>query len=535
MAKRLHRAIETYTIPKTLKTDKAGRLSPIFRDVEELSAHYSLSEKIKNAIQNSSFLIVLCSPAAKQSRWVNEEIRLFRKLHGDDGILSVLIDGEPESAFPEALIEGGREPLAANMQGGRDGFRFGINQLAASLLGVGLDQLVKRDQRRRRIRAQIFLVTVSMVAMIMSGMAYVAFDARNAARESRNDAERLVEYMISDLKSELHGLQRLDILDGLGDEIVDYYEGIDPKDLPDERLTNLITAIQSLSEVSIEEENFDKAERYLTDASDLIKVLEDRNSESDEAIFYRAQNEYWTGLIFKRQDKFLKALPYWEEYNRLGQKLYQRDPDNIDWAMEAGWGASNLAILYRFLDNYEQSRISGYKGMKIFKPVYEKNPDDLYIAYEYANVISTASMAEFKLENRAEAIELGQKQLKIIERVLDGSKVNFKALHYRNQTKYRLLAYQDIEICGNGEYSKLLDEAFSLVEYETGNSRWRDEYTTQWGDKIASCLKSDPNQISDEDIKAYIEYYEKTAPQAKVNKFKERVKKLRTINPESLD
>ena len=85
VAARLHRALETYKIPKNIElTQKA--LSPIFRDTAELTAHHSLSEKIREAVQSSRFLIVLCSPAAKASHWVNEEIRLFRSLHGEGSI-----------------------------------------------------------------------------------------------------------------------------------------------------------------------------------------------------------------------------------------------------------------------------------------------------------------------------------------------------------------------------------------------------------------------------------------------------------------
>ena len=116
IAAKLHRALETYAIPKSLKPkENRAKLSPIFRDTAELTAHHSLSEKIREGVQSSRFLIVLCSPAAKTSHWVNEEIRLFRSLHGEGSILCVLAEGTPETSFSPALIEDGREPLAANL------------------------------------------------------------------------------------------------------------------------------------------------------------------------------------------------------------------------------------------------------------------------------------------------------------------------------------------------------------------------------------------------------------------------------------
>ena len=169
VAKRIHNGLETYPLPKDMDASARGKLTPIFRDVTELTAHHSLTEKIRDAVKTSRFLIVLCSPAAKNSHWVNEEIKLFRKLHGEGAILAAIVDGDPDIAFPAALTEDGREPLAANMTT-REGFRFGITQLAASMLGVGLDRLVRRDSQRRRKRLQFITASALAFAGLMGAM-----------------------------------------------------------------------------------------------------------------------------------------------------------------------------------------------------------------------------------------------------------------------------------------------------------------------------------------------------------------------------
>jgi len=47
MAARLHKALETYPVPKYLRAE--GRTTkPVFRDVAELTAAHSLSEKIND-------------------------------------------------------------------------------------------------------------------------------------------------------------------------------------------------------------------------------------------------------------------------------------------------------------------------------------------------------------------------------------------------------------------------------------------------------------------------------------------------------
>jgi len=193
MAARLHHALETFKIPGDISLSRDRKLHPIFRDTTELTAHHSLSEKIQDAVNSSRFLIVLCSSAAKSSHWVNEEIRLFRKLHGENSILCALLEGSPKTSFPPALIEGGREPLAANLSGGRAGFRLGTTQLAASMLNVGLDALIQRETKRRRIRNRLLTAGSMVFAALMGGMAWTAENAREAAEISRTEAENMVE------------------------------------------------------------------------------------------------------------------------------------------------------------------------------------------------------------------------------------------------------------------------------------------------------------------------------------------------------
>src|SRR5580698_11573437 len=74
----LHKALENYRIPKELH-GSPGRdgpipkqLFPIFRDRDELSSSSDLSQSIKEALDASACLIVICSPSAANSRWVNQ-------------------------------------------------------------------------------------------------------------------------------------------------------------------------------------------------------------------------------------------------------------------------------------------------------------------------------------------------------------------------------------------------------------------------------------------------------------------------------
>jgi hypothetical protein len=58
----------------------ARTLHPIFRDRVDMSAGGELSAHLGSALAASEYLIVLCSPSAAESPWVDYEIQTFINL-----------------------------------------------------------------------------------------------------------------------------------------------------------------------------------------------------------------------------------------------------------------------------------------------------------------------------------------------------------------------------------------------------------------------------------------------------------------------
>ncbi len=181
----LHKALETYRVPRRLvgRETAAGpvprRLFPVFRDLEELPSSPNLSGAIDQALQQSRYLIVIASPYAAVSKWVDQEIARFRAMGRGDRILCLIIDGEPHAdlhpgkgfleCFPPSLrADGGIEPIAADVRPGKDGKPATKLKLIAGLLGVGLDELRRRERRRRMAQNLIWTaVTVLSVASLI--------------------------------------------------------------------------------------------------------------------------------------------------------------------------------------------------------------------------------------------------------------------------------------------------------------------------------------------------------------------------------
>lgn len=220
-SERLHYRLETFRTPKELagqptpRGPAPSRLAPIFKDREEEPAGGSLRAAIETALDQSEFLIVICSPNSAKSRWVNKEIAYFSKRRGPRNVLPYIIAGEPqasltagtgaEECFPPALLfetslDGGpndiaiEPPLAADARAAGDGARAATLKIAAAMLGVGLDALVRRDAQRRVRRMRNAFIAASAIAVCMVALAAFAWVQRNEAERQRDiaDTQRVI-------------------------------------------------------------------------------------------------------------------------------------------------------------------------------------------------------------------------------------------------------------------------------------------------------------------------------------------------------
>ena len=211
----LHKALETYRPPKqlvgsvTARGPVPKRLQPIFRDREELASATDLGTLLTEALEQSACQLVICSPLAARSKWVNEEILAFKRLGREDRIFCLIVGGEPnatdmpgreeEECFPPALRyrlgPGGHlsstrtEPIAADARPGKDGKENAKLKLIAGLLGVGFDALKRREQQRRTRRLVIFSSTATAGMVLTSGLATYALVQRSVAQRQTVRAE----------------------------------------------------------------------------------------------------------------------------------------------------------------------------------------------------------------------------------------------------------------------------------------------------------------------------------------------------------
>jgi hypothetical protein len=198
VAERLHKALEAYQVPKELG---GHRLRPIFRDHDDLQSGGVLSERLRDALHSSQHLVILCSTAAAQSSWVNQEAQAFVDSGRTGAIIPVIVDkewdGDADLVFPPALR--GLGLLAADLRarpragaGGGDGWRDGFLKIVAGLLDAPLDVVRRRHAvaERRRLGLRVASIVAIFTATLLLGLPVAEWRRRVAlvddAREVRD-------------------------------------------------------------------------------------------------------------------------------------------------------------------------------------------------------------------------------------------------------------------------------------------------------------------------------------------------------------
>lgn len=204
LAPRLQSALQSFAKPWWRR-----RALRVFRDQASLSANPHLWTSITDALGSSSWFILLASPQAASSEWVDREVEWWLE-HGETGrILPVVTDGEfawdeaagrldhdRSTAAPPALVDAfDEEPRWVDLRFARTDeqldmgnarFRDAVADLASAIRGVAKDDLESEEVLRHRSAmrtAWTAAIALALLVVVAIGSAIYASTQRSAAVE----------------------------------------------------------------------------------------------------------------------------------------------------------------------------------------------------------------------------------------------------------------------------------------------------------------------------------------------------------------
>lgn len=376
------------------------------------------------ALAESEALVVVCSPEAARSPFVESEVLAFKRSGRGHRIYAFIVDGEPNSGderecFPNALrFELGDDgklsstpanPLAADARSGKDGKNLARLKLLAGLFGLPLDTLRKREAQRRHKR-MLFVTVASVLAMLLTSfLAVQAIVARHAAERRQKQAEDLVTFMLGDLNDKLSDLSDLDLLSAVNEKAMRYFKSLPSADVTDTVLEQRVKALVKIGNIRLEQgqfpqamESFDAAaalSRRLASASPLdiprqlayADVLTyigltrwnqgdldaaQREFDAAHAALIPAQRiapdntellhqlstvDNNNGHVLEARGKLDEATVRYRRMLEAAQRLAKIEPDKTDWQNQLGLAYNNLAKM-ALLRGDLRAAIEGYRA-----------------------------------------------------------------------------------------------------------------------------------------------------------------------------
>lgn len=173
-AKWLQHKLEHYHLPTNVRKENPAlpqSIRPVFKDTSELAAGV-LADEINEALDNSKYLIVICSPRAAQSKWVGKEVQAFIDMGRSDKIIPFIIGGKPfsenpeEECFPSALLNLPKKQELLGVNINEMGRNAAVVKVVARMFGLKFDTLWQRYEREQKRKRWMWIAGSILLALL---------------------------------------------------------------------------------------------------------------------------------------------------------------------------------------------------------------------------------------------------------------------------------------------------------------------------------------------------------------------------------
>lgn len=170
-AKWLQDKLDSYKLPSDIHNEfeDSRYLRPVFRDKTDLNTGI-LANELRKELEESKYLVVICSPNSAKSAWVSDEVKAFIEMGRLDFIIPFIVSGTPhnykdrdcnspydDECYPTFLRQYTQQHPELELLGisaDEVGKEKAFIRVVSRMLGVSFDVLWKRhdrDKRNRRI------------------------------------------------------------------------------------------------------------------------------------------------------------------------------------------------------------------------------------------------------------------------------------------------------------------------------------------------------------------------------------------------
>jgi tetratricopeptide (TPR) repeat protein len=275
-------------------------------------------------------------------------------------------------------------------------------------------------QRRQRLRAAAVAAAFVFLLAVLAVVSWLAVRAERARREAvqrRRQAESLIGFMLGDLRTRLEQVNRLDVLDAVGDRALAYFDALPESQLTGTELALRADAIDQIGEVRYAQGNLPAALAAFRKSQTLARDLAARDPSNRDWQKKLWGLGSWVGQVYFDQRKLDLAQAAWAEDLRQAREQLRLHPGDPVWQGSLAISHHNLGSLLDLRGDFPGALRSYRESLALQRELAAVHPDD---DDAQAGIAATLAFVSNGLERQGDltgALAERRSHLAILERL----------------------------------------------------------------------------------------------------------------------
>ena len=280
--------------------------------------------------------------------------------------------------------------------------------------------------------------------------------------------------MLEDLRARLEPVGRLDVLDAVGEEAMEYFAVLGDRGTQSEVFARAM-ALRQIGEVRFRQGQMDGAQEAFQEARNITSALVANAPQNERYLFELGQAAFWVGYAALELSQTNNAIAAFTAYTDYSRQLLAMDPANPDYQLELMFAYSNLGTIelsaarpMLALENFELA-------LQLNQELVESSPNDPNLRDELGNSYSWIGVANLRLNQLAASEAAYQSAVNSLLELHESGENRIHSEHY-GQNNYLLgnvqLHMGNIEAAGS-RFQTAREVFGELVEFDEENTIWR--------------------------------------------------------------
>jgi serine/threonine protein kinase/tetratricopeptide (TPR) repeat protein len=387
-------------------------------------------------------------------------------------------------------------------------FEPSLSQAQMDYVRASMAEQKRKHRIRDRIRYGVMAgVTAALIVAVIFGVvsyrqyrraeqAKVAAQiAQKQANSARDQGDRLINFMLYDLRDKLKPIGRLDVLDDVAKKAQEYLGSLPKEPVTAARLKQQIAMFDSLGDVLDGRGKLQDAMQAYQQGLTLAELLTQQDKSNPESQQELSLSYRSVGDVLRWQGKFQEALDLYQQSLRIWQTLVAQDKSNSEWQRSLAVSYDRVGDIFHWRGKPQEALIFYERSQKIRQELVDHDRSNLVSQRDSA--VSFVNIGDVFLAqgNLQSAMEANQRAMSIFKQLAEQDKNNSVwqrdlSVIYLRLAKVLVAQGQlqdAMDFCQEGQAI-----AKRLADQDKSNSEWQRVLSDNYG-QIGSVLLAQGN------------------------------------------